>query len=123
MSYLGANIKMIYKRWGLDQSEFAALMESTRGRVSQYVIGASEPKIPWMIRLQELSGIPIPDIYNRTLNKEDIPAEPITSFATKILSEPSSGYKPTKVNEELLHIPTLIKKIQELEDRVRELEG
>ena len=124
MEILGRNIKRIYKKWGLDQALFSDLMESTRGRISQYVIGASDPKISFLIRLQELTRINCADLYQRDLKMIEIPPEP--------LKEDETGHTSTQINDpqkkyltesEQMDQQKMIKTVEEIQRRMDKLEG
>ena len=75
--YLGPNIKRIRRKWRYQQEEFAQLLQSTKGRVSQYEVGNNDPKIPFLLRLERLSGISCSVLYNRLIKDSEIPSEPI----------------------------------------------
>lgn len=82
---LAANIKKIRRRWKLDQQEFADLLDSKRGRISQYEIGNNNPSIEFMITLQNYTNINIADLAYKTLTPYDIPESPLlgNTFLTK----------------------------------------
>lgn len=91
---LADNIKSIRKKWKLKQEEFGEIFELGRGSISTYEGGVNEPKIKFLLRLYELTGISIYDICTRKLDKTEIPTQPLNTppgRSARVLPTPDPG--------------------------------
>lgn len=93
------NLKLIRKKWKVNQEEFANLFDISRGAVATYEGGVNEPKLKLLLKLVELSGIGIYEMCMTDLNEEDIPNNPYSSLPeipkpkTPIQLDPSYDYE------------------------------
>lgn len=71
------NIRLIRKKWRFTQDDFGEFFEATRAMISSYESGVAEPRIPFLVKLYELSGIDITAICIDELTLEDIPEKPL----------------------------------------------
>lgn len=115
MEYLAANIKKVRVKWGYSQEHFASLFEGmNRGKIGTYET-RSIPEIGFMVRLEELSQIPVAHFYKRELLIEEIPPHPIMDG--KILSSEKG------TNSGNIHLGELQDYLQQLEQRIINLEN
>lgn len=117
---LGENIKTIRKRWSMNRDEFGELMDSTGPRISQYEIKNNEPKIPFIIRLQQLTNVNTYDLYYSILPIEDIPPKPLLDrLSTNAHPEVSStskydlGVKLDSLEKEIITLKEMITQLIE----------
>jgi Helix-turn-helix. len=122
--HLGPNIKRIRKRWRFPQKEFADLLLSTVGMISQYEQGNNDPKIPFLLRLERVSGISCKILYNRLVSDEEIPEKPLETVlevppaTAKEVQEPDVNHA-RKVNTGMLvWMQYMEHRIQQLEDQI-----
>lgn len=109
---LGPNLAAIRRKWKIKQSDVAELLEVKPTQLSTYETGVAEPKIPVLIRLEEITGIPIYDLYTRLLDDTEIPDHPRSEPMTKDERKMARQFK----NE-----PSLVKRLEELEKLTNEL--
>lgn len=91
--YQGKNIRMIRKKWGLSQPAFAELLGVKGQNVSTYETDAHFPQVPTLIKLEQLTGIPIYELYTRFVLPEEVPDQPLKVY------EGSTESKASEVNE------------------------
>ena len=122
--HLGPNIKRIRKRWRFQQEEFAQLMLSTKGRISQYELGNNDPKIPFLLRLERLTGISCRILYNRLIMDEEIPEKPLETKlevppnSVKEVQEPDLNHARKVSTGMLVWMQYMEHRLKELEDRM-----
>jgi transcriptional regulator with XRE-family HTH domain len=109
---LGENIRKIRKAWGLNQDEFAEIFEATRAMISSYEVAGIEPKVSFLLKLYELSGIEMTAICLDDLDKKDIPGTPLPA-------PPDRSKK--SVLEQFERNPDLVSRLEELERISEEL--
>lgn len=91
--YQGKNIRMIRKQWKMSQPEFAELLGVKGQNVSTYETDANYPQIPTLLKLEQLTGIPIYEIYTRFILPEEVPEKPLKVY------EGSPEKQASEVNE------------------------
>lgn len=118
---LGHNIKMIRKKWGMYQDEFGKLFEVSGPVVGHYETGTTTPKLPFLIELERLSGIPIYSMYTREISDNEITVGPIQSSVhePKVILEKGKAVLQVK---DLYHYPSLIEYVEEIGRRLKKLE-
>lgn len=109
---LGPNLKLIRKKWKINQTDFAEMLDVNPGKMSSYETSNAEPKIITLIRLEDITGIPIYDLYTRLLSEKEISDNPRSEPMTKEEREAARQFK----NE-----PNLVKRLEELEKLTNEL--
>lgn len=118
---LGKNIKIIRKKWRLNRDEFGELLDSTGPRVSQYEIDNNEPKIVFIIRLQQLTNINTYDLYYSDLNQSDIPTEPLVDNLAKPKPKPTGTGPTTDKYYLMIKLAEMDKQIIELQRQMNQL--
>ncbi|MEM8908968.1 MAG: helix-turn-helix transcriptional regulator [Bacteroidota bacterium] len=122
--YLGPNIKRIRRKWRYQQEEFAQLMSSTKGRISQYELGNNDPKIPFLLRLERLSGVACSILYTRLIKDDEISAQPLeTEFeippnTVKEVQEPEANHARKVSKGILVWMEYMEHRVKELEDQL-----
>ena len=124
--HLGPNIKRIRKKWRFQQEEFAKLMMSAKGRISQYELGNNDPKVPFLLRLERLSGIRLRVLYNRLITDDEIPSQPleptleVPDSTVEELQEPDPNHA-RKVNTGMLQwMEYMERRMKELEEQIEQ---
>lgn len=100
MDILANNIATIRARWGMEQTDFAALIGVTRYVVGNWERGRNRPDLETMVRLESLSGFPLADLIGRELIKEEIPQ--------KVMQEGIPGIHPINPIEDIRNRLTLM---------------
>lgn len=116
---LSQNLKQIRKKWRLSQEEFAKLFDVAAGTMHTYEIGRSEPKLKFLLRLYEITGIPINEISTRLVNESEIPDNP----GKVVLDRMKKDNATPLTQDPLYNHHMMVKKIKELEERVKGLEN
>ena len=96
---LGKNIKSIRKKWRMSQDDFGALFDMNKHNISSYETGKTEPSLAFMSQLQELTAIPIYELYNKEVPKEDIWGVPLKGAFKKMLKEERNWDTISSVSE------------------------
>jgi transcriptional regulator with XRE-family HTH domain len=126
--FLGSNIRLIRKKWGLSQEELGERLEVKGQSVSTYEKGTTEPRLQFLMKLSEMAGVSINDLCERPLRKKEIPEKPLYRPKTATppeVREPVVAYEPLQpedIAEPLYNIHILVSRIKKLERRVKELE-
>ena len=92
---LSENIRSIRVKWGYKQDDFGEIFELNRSVISTYETGIAEPKITFLVKLFELTGIPIQNLLTRKISDEEIPLRPdsFTPDETFVVNDPPGMYK------------------------------
>lgn len=122
MIVLGRNIKSIRKKWGYDQVGFGEMMDCTRAQVSQYETGNNDPRIPFLIRLQDLTGISCKRLYEQEVHRDEIPAEPLGEGSGDQSASHVSESKLSYKSNLPLELRQLMQLIEEMRSRLDKLE-
>lgn len=123
MNRLAENIKLIRKqKWKLSQDRFAVLLNSSRSKINSYENSGVEPSISFMVKLQQLTGISVAEIYGTPIPIDSIPPEPLEeeNNPDKIGTPDSQmavGIKSLANFEEMLH-----SRFTYLESRISKIE-
>ncbi len=127
--HLGPNIKRIRKRWRFQQEEFAKVMNSTKGRISQYELGNNDPKVPFLLHLERVTGIRLRVLYNRLIKDDEIPEKPLEptleippSTVQKVL-EPDINHARKVSTGMLIWMDYMEHRVNQLEDQLKKQEG
>lgn len=110
---LGENIRKIRKSWGMNQDEFSEIFDATRAMISSYEISGIEPKISFLIKLYELTGIEMTALCLDDIEITDIPKTP--------LSKPPSRQERQLAKEEFQQNEKLVDRLEKLEQLSKEL--
>ncbi|MEO1413516.1 MAG: hypothetical protein AAFW73_26810, partial [Bacteroidota bacterium] len=102
----------IRTRFGYSQERFAELFENkNRTKITTYEAG-TKPDLVFMMRLEELSQVPIYDILTREVLREEIPLTPNLG----------TYEKTAKIERKSYHLGELQDHLADLERRVSSLE-
>lgn len=115
---LGPNLKLIRKKWKVNQTDFAELLGVNPGKLSSYETGTAEPKIITLIKLEDLSGIPIYDAYTRLLSSNEIPSQPYDTPPPRTKHRPADpapeaedyDQRLSRLEKEMLSLKQYLKK-------------
>lgn len=121
--HLGSNIKAIRNKWRMSQEEFGDIFSIKKGAIHTYEKGDSEPRISFILKLYELTGIPFHVMCGRVVEEEDIPDSPGLKLDSGKMENPTKSNKLSMVEEPLYNYHLLVTKLRELEERVKGLEG
>ncbi len=120
--FIGRNIRTIRDRWRMDQGEFAPILQTSRQMVSKYEKGGHVPNVLALIKIEDLSGIPVKDLITREIEEDEIPINPLEApiqKETKSVEEKEVSHKKLL---EITNINRLLQTIVEHEDRIKKLE-
>ncbi len=125
--YLGGNIRLIRKKWRYRQEEFGKKFDVQGQSISTYEKGSSEPRIGFLIRLSELSGIGVNDLCLRPLRESEIPEKPFYApqVSAPFVDEERSNYeslRPEDLADPLYNAHILVAEVKKLKAKVEELE-
>lgn len=67
---LSANIKLLRKRLGMDQTVFGELVEVAQGSVARWESGQSKPRIDSLLKLAKLAGCAPDEMVTRLLDDD-----------------------------------------------------
>lgn len=122
MLELGRNIKKVRKRWGMDQNVFSEFMGLTKGMISTYERGNNDPRIPFLIRLSDLTGIQVKRLYEEEILLSEIPAEPLKEWQLPAVSESPVRYKPSTAPADpqkmMELLEDILRRLDDLESRI-----
>ncbi len=104
--YFGKNLRNIRKWWRYDQIEFSKIMNVGRASISLYETDSNDPRIKFLLQLEEMTGISIYELYNRTIDLKEIAIRP--------MSKKEYQKKAFEVN---VQMQDLLKRIGELEGK------
>lgn len=106
------NIRLIRKRWGLSQVEFAKLVGSERARISNAETAKNQPSSELLLRLEELTRIPIYTLLTERLRPSSVRKYPVMEEYSPyevdledigVVKEPEAGsYDTYELAERLL---------------------
>ena len=126
---LSDNIRLIRKRWRYKQEEFGALFEVKGQSISTYEKGTAEPKISFLLKLSERTGISVNDLCSGALTAGEIPEKPLypaNREKSAMAKEPSEKYELSEPEEEsdaLFNMQVLVTEFKKLSKRVSKLEN
>ena len=90
-SYLAQNLNVIMSVWKMDQHDFAALIGLNYPTFNNYMNQKSFPRIPTLLVISDVTGIPM-DIYlRRIIPMHLIPLAPVKD-SRSVVSEPEIAY-------------------------------
>lgn len=115
--YLGKNLKLIRKKWRLSQEDFANIFDVSNGSMHTYEIGRSEPKLKFLLRLYEVTGIPINEISTRFVKESEIPDNP-GEFA---LNARKNDNATPMTQDPLYNSHAMVKKMRDIEGEMEAL--
>ena len=106
----GQNLKCLIEKWSFSQQDLEGLLYLGRGIVSGYIAGRGYARPATLIRLEELTGIPIYRWLKTPVLTHEIPAAPL-EYYLPVLLEPEQMYStPTLQNTPL---PVLLRSFSE----------
>lgn len=105
------NLKIIRGKWRLSQESFAQMMDGTRSIISNYEMGQSLPSLEFMLRLSNLTGIPVDFLFYKQLREEDLPEQFLQA------EEPRELYQ----RRNLYDVRDLVREVEELRKEIEEL--
>ena len=73
---LATNLLSIRKRWGMEQTVFAALLGSSRSVVSNWERGRSRPELETLALLLQMTGLDLATLLATPLQPDDLPEGP-----------------------------------------------
>jgi|GEM_PF-4257562 len=114
---LSQNLKQIRKKWRLNRDEFASIFGIAPGTMLTYENGRSEPKVKFLLRLYEVTGIPFIEICTRPLDDAEIPESP----GTFTLAEAKKGNSVPLTQDPLYNNHMMVKKVRDMEGEMAEL--
>lgn len=117
---LGNNIKQIRKRWRIKQEDFASLFNVKRASITNYERNINTPDVSFMIRLQDITGINIRDLYYKKLNPEDIPSRPLEFREGDPLPKVDQEVKH-KTSQDPYNLIHLVERVKDLEEKMDEI--
>lgn len=122
MFELSNNLKLIRKKWKLNQTDFASLFGLNKGNISNYERDQNVPDIAFFIRLQDLTGINAKALCYIELKSQDILDQPLKDSSSKVnvsmVEEPKVSYLS---RQDLYDFHKLVEKVEELDAIVKEL--
>lgn len=118
-SVFGQNLEKLIDRWGVQQQDMELWLNVGRGVVSGYINGRSLARPAALLRLEEMTGIPIYRWLKTGISPHEIPPEPLKSYEPAI---PIDRGLDSLLNTPLPELLQLIdNRISALELRVHEL--
>lgn len=118
-SYLSQNLNVIMSIWKMDQHTFAGLIGLTYPTFNNYMNLKSFPRIPTLLNISDVTGIPM-DLYLRKIIPIDlIPERPLTDVEPNfnMVREGDPIYRTIK--PPLLDYSVLERRIEGIEVQIR----
>lgn len=126
--FLGHNIRLVRKKWGLNQDQFGARFDIKGQSISTYEKGTAEPKLAFLLQFSEKTGVSVNDLCTKPLDESQLPDTPLYNPPTAtpmVTNKPGTNYdllKPEDIAEPLYNIHILVAEIKRLRERVEDLE-
>lgn len=109
--YLAENLKIIISIWKIDQSQFADLIGLNYATVNNYFNRGAFPRIPTLLVISDITGIPIDFFLRGNIPVGMIPDKPILQPSDEI-HEPAAPYGPHH---------GILKRLERLESQVEQI--
>lgn len=126
--FLGNNIRLIRKKWRYKQDQFGAKFNVQGQSISTYEKGTAEPRLAFLLKLSEMTGVSINDLCGKPLHESKIPEKPFyapQAAMPLVVSEPGPNYdllQPEDIAEPLYNMHILVAEVKKMRNRLEELE-
>lgn len=123
---IARNIKIIRKKWRMNQTEFGTLINASQFDISSYEKKKYEPKTSAVIRIEEMTGIPVARLYGELIDTDEVPVLPLQSYtsdddSTVVAESPAAYQKKETKEEDLMNFLTLVETVKSLQGKVEQL--
>lgn len=120
-SYLAQNLSIIMSIWKMSQHEFSALIELNYPTFNNYMKGQSFPRVPTLMVISDVTGIPIDLFLRQIIPIHLIPEKPLNRSENGVgmVREEMPLYK--SLSPPLLDYSVLQKRLEHLEHEMREV--
>lgn len=115
---IARNIKIIRKKWRMNQTEFGTLINASQFDISSYEKQKYEPKTSAVIRIEEMTGIPVARLYGQLIEADEVPVLPLQEDT---FSADSTIVAESQKEEDLMNILTLVETVKSLQNKVAQL--
>lgn len=114
------NIRLIRKKWRYNQAEFGEIFELNRGNINSYENGYTEPNISFMVKLAQMSGISVEELYTQHIDNENIPDAPLEGAEGKRIRDRRKS--SSEDGDDLRDYLNLMETVRDLRNRTQRLE-
>lgn len=85
------NLRTLMKRWDISNRKMADLISLNPSNVDTLRRSVTQPSVPVILRLEELTGVESKLLYHSNLEFNDFPVQPILHGETKV-EDPRNSY-------------------------------
>lgn len=75
--HIGKNLKIIRKKFGWTQTDLANKTGLTKGQIQSYERDVAMTSPLFLMKLEEMTGIPIYDLLSREISLDEVPPSPL----------------------------------------------
>lgn len=118
-SYLSQNLTIIMSIWKMDQYRFSELIGLNYPTFNNYMSQKSFPRIPTLLVISDVTGIPIDLFLRQTIPIHLIPEFPIQGEKLDMVKESETIYRTN--NPPLIDFSTLQRRLEAVEDKLAAL--
>ncbi len=115
-SYLSQNLTIIMSIWKMDQYQFSALIGLNYPTFNNYMSQKSFPRIPTLLLISDVTGIPLDLFLRQTIPIHLIPEFPIQGEKLDMVRESEPIYRAN--NPPLIDFSTLQRRLEAVEDKL-----
>ena len=111
---LGKNLSLIRKIWNLEQADIAALLGVNPNMISNYEKGKSYPRVPALLKYEEITGVPIYELCTTEIDVKRIPTAPLKKYKVRKIDSGNTSNQSSANSEKLMELQEkLIKAMEE----------
>lgn len=118
-SYLSQNLTIIMSIWKMDQYQFSALIGLNYPTFNNYMSKKAFPRIPTLLLISDVTGIPIDLFLRQTIPIHLIPEFPLQSEKIDMVKENEPIYRTN--TPPLIDFSTLQRRLEAVEDKLAAL--
>lgn len=115
-SYLSQNLTIIMSIWKMDQYQFSALIGLNYPTFNNYMSQKSFPRIPTLLLISDVTGIPLDLFLRQTIPIHLIPEFPIQGEKLDMVKESEPIYRAN--HAPLIDFSTLQRRLEAVEEKL-----
>lgn len=115
-SYLSQNLTIIMSIWKMDQYQFSALIGLNYPTFNNYMSQKSFPRIPTLLLISDVTGIPLDLFLRQTIPIHLIPEFPLQGEKLDMVKESEPIYRAN--NPPLIDFSTLQRRLEAVEEKL-----
>lgn len=117
---LGKNLSLIRKIWNLEQADISALLGVNPNMISNYEKGKSYPRVPALLKYEEITGIPIYELCTTEIDINRIPGSPLKKYKVRKINPEDALNSSAANSEKLMELQEKLIKAMEEKSAIRD---